>query len=327
MPSNALDRLTALLADDLQSVNRTIVARMESPVALIPQLAGYIVASGGKRVRPLLTLAAARLCGHKGTRHIGLAAAVEFIHTATLLHDDVVDESDLRRGQASANELFGNQPSVLVGDFLFARAFQLMVEDGSLAVLKTLSDASAVIAEGEVLQLSASNDIGTSEDTYLRVVRAKTAELFAAACAVGGLVADAPEDQTAALFDYGAQFGMAFQLVDDVLDYSARQARLGKTIGDDFREGKITAPVLIAVARGTAEERRFWYRTLQEQRQEDGDLDQAIELIRRHGAREEIVARARDYGNAALAALERLPGHPLRSALHDVVAFCIDRDF
>ena len=199
-PANALDRLTAQLADDLLAVNRTIIDRMESPVALIPQLAGYIVASGGKRIRPLLTLAGARICGHSGTRHIGLAAAVEFIHTATLLHDDVVDESELRRGQASANELFGNKPSVLVGDFLFSRAFQLMVEDGSLAVLKTLSDASALIAEGEVLQLSASNDITTSESTYLQVVRAKTAELFAAACAVGGLVAGAPERQVSALF-------------------------------------------------------------------------------------------------------------------------------
>lgn len=327
MPPNALDRLTALLADDLQAVNQAIVARMESPVALIPQLAGYIVASGGKRVRPLLTLAGARMCGHAGMRHIGLAAAVEFIHTATLLHDDVVDESDLRRGQASANDLFGNKPSVLVGDFLFARAFQLMVEDGSLAVLKTLSDASAVIAEGEVLQLSASNDIGTSEETYLRVVRAKTAELFAAACAVGGLVAEAPDDQTQALFDYGAQFGMAFQLVDDVLDYSALQARLGKTIGDDFREGKITAPVLIAVARGSDDERRFWYRTLQEQDQHEGDLHRAIELMVHYGALEETVARARRYGDAALAALETLPPHPLRTALNDVVEFCIDRDF
>ena len=243
------------------------------------------------------------------------------------MHDDVVDESELRRGQASANELFGNKPSVLVGDFLFARAFQLMVEDGSLAVLKTLSNASAVIAEGEVLQLSASNDITTSESIYLQVVRAKTAELFAAACAVGGLVAGAPERQVSALFDYGAQFGMAFQLVDDVLDYSALQARLGKSIGDDFREGKITSPVLIAVARGTDDERQFWQRTLAEQNHRDGDLDRAIELLSRYGALEETVAKAHRYGDAALTALEQVPDHPLRDSLHDVVDFCINRDF
>ena len=244
--TNALDRLTSELSDDLAAVNETIVARMDSPVAVIPQLAGYIVASGGKRLRPLLTLASARLCGYEGRRQIGLATAVEFIHTATLLHDDVVDESDMRRGQASANAVFGNKSSVLVGDFLFARAFQLMTEDGSLDVLRTLSRASAVIAEGEVLQLSASNDISTTEEIYLAVIAAKTAELFAAACRIGALVADRPKAEEEALASFGLNLGLAFQVVDDVLDYSALQATLGKAVGDDFRDGKITLPVVLA---------------------------------------------------------------------------------
>lgn len=324
---SALERLAALLSDDIGAVNRTIIERMDSPVELIPRLAGYIVASGGKRLRPLLTLACARMCGHTGTRHIGLATSVEFIHTATLLHDDVVDDSDLRRGQASANELFGNKPSVLVGDFLFARAFQLMVEDGSLDVLRTLSEASAVIAEGEVLQLAASNDTATDEHTYLRVVRAKTAELFAAACEVGGIVAGRTAADRRALATFGENLGMAFQLVDDVLDYSALQARLGKTVGDDFRDGKITLPVVLAYARGTDKERVFWRRTLEEQDRRDGDLDEAIALMSRHDALVDTVARARTFGLKACAALTPFADGPIRATLLDVVDFCIDRDF
>ncbi len=324
---SALERLAALLSDDLNAVNRTIVERMDSPVELIPRLAGYIVASGGKRLRPLLTLACARMCGHIGMRHIGLATSVEFIHTATLLHDDVVDESDLRRGQASANDLFGNKPSVLVGDFLFARAFQLMVEDGSLDVLRTLSEASAVIAEGEVLQLAASNDTATDEDTYLRVVRAKTAELFAAACQVGGIVAGVAGASRQALATFGVNLGMAFQLVDDVLDYSALQARLGKTVGDDFRDGKITLPVVLAYARGSEPERVFWRRTLEQQERRDGDLDEAIRLMYHHNALADTITRARRFGVDAQAALAPFPDGPLRTTLLDVVDFCIDRDF
>ena len=323
----ALDRLAALLADDLSAVNQTIVNRMDSPVELIPRLAGYIVASGGKRLRPLLTLAAARMCGHADTRHVGLATAVEFIHTATLLHDDVVDESDLRRGQASANEVFGNQASVLVGDFLFARAFQLMVEDGSIDVLRTLSNASAVIAEGEVLQLAASNDIATTEATYLQVVRAKTAELFAAACAVGGLVAGRRPDDVAALTDFGANLGMAFQLVDDVLDYSARQARLGKTVGDDFREGKITLPVVFAIARSDGPEHAFWRRTLEDQALADGDLERAIGILEQRNCLADSIVRARLYGEAARQALAPFPDNAHKVALLDVVSFCIERDY
>lgn len=325
--SDALDQLVALVADDLVDVNELIVARMHSPVALIPQLAGYLVASGGKRLRPVLTLAAANLCGYKGDRHKPLAACVEFIHTATLLHDDVVDESDLRRGQASANAVFGNKSSVLVGDFLFARAFQVMVEDGSLDVLRILSNASAVIAEGEVLQLTTSNDTETSEEAYLEVIKAKTAELFAAACRIGAVVADRPAAEEEALRSFGLNLGIAFQLVDDVLDYSAAQARLGKTVGDDFREGKITLPVVLAFRRGTDDERAFWRRTMEDMEQQDGDLDHAIELMAKHNALRDSVERARHYVSVARDALGLFPASPVKHALLDVLEFVVNRDY
>jgi octaprenyl-diphosphate synthase len=323
----ALDRLSAVLADDMQAVNRIIVDRMHSPVALIPQLAGYIVAAGGKRLRPLLTLAAADLCGYSGTRHHKLAAAVEFIHTATLLHDDVVDESELRRGQDSANTLFGNKASVLVGDFLFSRSFELMVEDGSLDVLRILSRASAVIAEGEVLQLATANNLKTSETEYLAVIAAKTAALFAAACEIGAIVADRPAADAAALHQFGQSFGIAFQIVDDVLDYSARQAKLGKTVGDDFREGKMTLPVVYAISRGNDMERAFWQRTLEALEQRDGDLDHAVALIERHNGFAAALDLARTHGQLALEALNALPLRPMRGALAALVEFCINREF
>jgi len=324
----ALDRLSTVLADDMQAVNRLIVERMESPVALIPQLAGYIVAAGGKRLRPLLTVASAKLFGYAGHRHHMLAAAVEFIHTATLLHDDVVDESDRRRGQSSANALFGNQASVLVGDFLFSRSFELMVEDGSLDVLRILSRASAVIAEGEVLQLATNSNLATTEAEYLAVVEAKTAALFAAACEIGAVVAGRPATDAAALRRFGMDFGIAFQIVDDVLDYSAREARLGKTIGDDFREGKMTLPVVYAITRGSEVERAFWRRTLEELSQRPGDLDHAIALIERRDGFAAALDLARKHGASALDALAGLPNkHPLNAALAGLVEFCIDREF
>ena len=323
----ALDRLSTLLADDMQAVNRIIVDRMHSPVALIPQLAGYIVAAGGKRLRPLLTLAAADLCGYSGARHHKLAAAVEFIHTATLLHDDVVDESERRRGQDSANTLFGNQASVLVGDFLFSRSFELMVEDGSLDVLRILSRASAVIAEGEVLQLATTNNLKTSESEYLAVVAAKTAALFAAACEIGAIVADRPAADAAALQQFGMSFGIAFQIVDDVLDYSAREAKLGKTVGDDFREGKMTLPVVFAISRGTEIERTFWRRTLEDLDQREGDLEHAVALIDRHNGFGAALDLARTHGALALEALNALPLRPMRGALAALVEFCINREF
>ena len=245
-----LEALTALVAEDLSAVNALIVRRMESPVPLIPDIAGHIVAAGGKRLRPVLTLAAARMCGYRGTRQVALATCVEFIHTATLLHDDVVDGSELRRGLASANTLWGNQASVLVGDFLFSRAFQLMVEDGSLAVLEILSRTASVIAEGEVMQLATTNDVETGETTYLEVIRAKTAQLFAAACRIGAVVAERPAVEESALEAYGLNLGIAYQLIDDVLDYAAMQATLGKTVGEDFADGNITLPVILAFRRG-----------------------------------------------------------------------------
>ncbi|MDR3439100.1 polyprenyl synthetase family protein [Telmatospirillum sp.] len=325
----SLDALTALVSDDLALVNKTIVERMHSPVELIPQLAGHIIAAGGKRLRPMLTLAASKLCGHRGQRHILLASCVEFIHTATLLHDDVVDDSSLRRGLASANAVWGNKSSVLVGDFLFSRAFELMVEDGSLPVLAILSRASSVLAEGEVLQLVTANDTSTSEDAYLDVIRAKTAALFAAACQIGAIVSDRPKVEEQALESYGLNLGIAFQLIDDVLDYSAKQEKLGKALGDDFREGKITLPIILAFRRGDDEERAFWQRTVErlEQADEDKDLRHAIHLMEKHQSLADTVNRARHYGAIARDALGIFPESPAKAALIDIIDFCIERAF
>ena len=323
---DALATLVALVRDDLEACNRAIVARMDSPVALIPQLAAHIVAAGGKRLRPVLTLAAARLCGYAGgLRHVQLAACVEFIHTATLLHDDVVDESLLRRGLASANAVFGNKASVLVGDFLFARAFQLMVEDGSLAVLRILSGAAATIAEGEVLQLATQNDLSTSFEQYLDVVRGKTAALFAAACEVGAVVAGRPQEEAAALRDYGMNLGIAFQLVDDALDYAADQAVLGKTVGDDFREGKITLPVLAAFAAGDGVQRAFWRRTIEESQQTDADLDHALALMAQCRAIPTTLQRAAEFAAVAKAGLRAFPDSAICSALLAVADYTVSR--
>jgi octaprenyl-diphosphate synthase len=323
----ALDALTALVADDLKQVNALILERMQSDVALVPQLAGHIIAAGGKRMRPVLTLAAAKLCGYTGARQIGLAAAVEFIHTATLLHDDVVDESGLRRGRATANAMWGNKPSVLVGDFLFSRAFQCMVEDGSLDVLRILANASAVIAEGEVLQLATSNDISTSEDAHLQVIRAKTATLFSAATRIGAVVAGRPRAEEEALERYGLNLGIAFQLVDDVMDYASAAQTMGKSVGDDFNDGKITLPVILALRQSDDEEREFWRRTLEDQEIGEGDLEYAIALLERHGSLQESLGRARQYGAAAVEALQAFPDSPVRRALADLVEFAVERAF
>jgi len=330
---DALTALVQLVGDDLQACNRAIIARMDSPVALIPQLAAHIVAAGGKRLRPLLTLAAARLCGYPGpaggpldgARHVDLAACVEFIHTATLLHDDVVDESQLRRGLASANAIFGNKASVLVGDFLLARAFQLMVDDGSLVVLSILSRAAATIAEGEVLQLQTQNDLTTTEDQYLEVIQGKTAALFAAACEVGAVIANRPACEQEALATFGMNLGIAFQLVDDALDYAANQATLGKTVGDDFREGKVTLPVLAAYQAGDETERAFWRRAIEEGTLDEGDLDRALRLMEERGAIEATLARARGFALAARGALAVFPDGPVRRILADVADFTVSR--
>ena len=329
---DALSALVALIRDDMEATNRAIVARMDSPVALIPQLAAHIVAAGGKRLRPVLTLAAARLCGYPGVaedpgaaRHVKLAACVEFIHTATLLHDDVVDESLLRRGLASANAVFGNKASVLVGDFLFARAFQLMVEDGSLRVLDILSRAAATIAEGEVAQLVIQNDLATGEAQYLDVIKGKTAALFVAACEVGAVVAARPEAEERGLGDYGLNLGIAFQLVDDALDYAADQATLGKTVGDDFREGKITLPVLHAYHAGDAAERAFWQRTVGELEQGEDDLPRAMEMMRRHGSIAATLERAALFAEAAKRGLAVFAPSPMRARMMAGADYTVSR--
>jgi octaprenyl-diphosphate synthase len=324
---NGLAALKQHVDDGMDGVNSVIMDKMQSDVALIPQLASHIIAAGGKRLRPMLTLASAHLCGYQGDRHIKLAACVEFIHTATLLHDDVVDESDLRRGNATANAVFGNQASVLVGDFLFSRAFELMVADGSLEVLAILSRASAIIAEGEVMQLITTNDTETTEDAYLDVISSKTAALFAAACRVGGVVAEANKPEIEALDSYGRNLGVAFQLIDDALDYSSREATLGKSIGDDFKEGKITLPVVLAFRRGTEDERGFWRRCLEELDQRDSDLEVAQELMERYRALDDTIERARHYGAKARDALELFPDSDLKTALNDAVEFTIERAY
>jgi len=310
----------------MEAVNAMIRDRMASEHApRIPQVTAHLVEAGGKRLRPLLTLAAARLCGYGGPYHIHLAATVEFIHTATLLHDDVVDESTQRRGRPTANLLWDNKSSVLVGDYLFARSFQLMTETNSLRVMQILSNASATIAEGEVLQLTAAQDLATTEAIYLQVVRGKTAALFSAATEVGGVIAGAPEAQVQALYTYGDALGIAFQIVDDLLDYGGTTAAIGKNVGDDFRERKLTLPVIKAVAQADAVERAFWDRTIAKGRQEDGDLDQALAIMARHGAMQAARADALAWAARAKAAIAVLPDHPIRAMLHDLADYVVER--
>ncbi|GAA4723081.1 polyprenyl synthetase family protein [Sphingomonas lutea] len=317
----------ALVARDMNGVNSVILERMQSKVALIPELAGHLIAGGGKRMRPMLTLACANLLGYPGTRHHKLAAAVEFIHTATLLHDDVVDGSGMRRGKRTANLIWGNPASVLVGDFLFSRAFELMVEDGSLKVLRILSHASAVIAEGEVEQLTAQRQIGTGEEQYLDIIGAKTAALFAAACRVAPVVAEASEDIELALESYGKNLGIAFQLTDDVIDYASDSATMGKGVGDDFRDGKMTLPVILAYARGTAADRRFWEEAIGGDRISDDDLARAVSLVRSTGALADAIAHARQYGRRAIDALAAFPVSKAKSALTEAVEFAVSRAY
>ncbi len=323
--AGSLDRLNDLVAADMERVNATILARTGSDVAMIPEVANHLIASGGKRLRPMLTLAMAKLAGYVGDGHIKLAAAVEFMHTATLLHDDVVDESDMRRGNLAARMLWGNEASVLVGDFLLGQAFKMMVEVGSLHALDILSSAATVIAEGEVMQLGAAKNTATNEDEYLAVIRAKTAELFAAACEVGPALAAKEKAEQAACRSYGINLGIAFQLIDDALDYGGKSAKLGKNVGDDFREGKITLPVVLSFRRGDASERAFWNRTLAKGELHDGDLDTAISLIAKHHAIEDTVGRARHYGAIATDALALVPPSEIKTALEEAVDFCIGR--
>lgn len=323
----SLDPLVQLVAADLNQVNSVILERMQSDVMLIPELAGHLIAGGGKRMRPMLTLACARLLDYSGTRHHKLAAAVEFIHTATLLHDDVVDGSGLRRGKRTANIIWGNPASVLVGDFLFSRSFELMVEDGSLKVLRILANASAVIAEGEVDQLTAQRRVETSEDHYLSIISAKTAALFAAASRIAAVVAERDEAVEEALDAYGRNLGVAFQLVDDAIDYSSDAATMGKGVGDDFRDGKVTLPVILAYARGNDGERSFWREAMAGQRISDDDLAYATQHLRSVGAIEDTIARARYYGGRAIDALRAFPAGKAKAALVEAVEFATSRAY
>jgi octaprenyl-diphosphate synthase len=323
----SLDALMALVAADMNGVNAVILERMQSNVALIPELAGHLIAGGGKRMRPMLTLACAALLGYPGTRHHKLAAAVEFIHTATLLHDDVVDGSGLRRGKRTANVIWGNPASVLVGDFLFSRAFELMVEDGSLKVLKILSHASAVIAEGEVEQLTAQRRIETGEEHYLEIIAAKTAALFAAACRVAPVVAEASEEAELALECYGRNLGIAFQLTDDAIDYSSDAETMGKPQGDDFRDGKMTLPVILAYARGSESDRAFWRSAMSGARVSDEDLIHATSLLRSTDALTDTIERARQYARRAIDGLAIFAPSKAKSALVEAAEFAVARAY
>jgi octaprenyl-diphosphate synthase len=324
-PSNpSLESLTSLLKTQLNSVNTCILEKMQSPVALIPQIAGYLISLGGKRLRPLLTLASAELCGYEGVRHIHLAACVEFIHTATLLHDDVVDESTLRRGMSTANALWSNKASVLVGDFIYSRAFELMVNDGSLEVLKILSEASSIIAEGEVMQLTSSHDLGLSQETYLKIIGAKTARLFSAATEVGAVVAETNDSKRKALARFGYNLGIAFQLMDDILDYAADQEKLGKAIGDDFREGKVTLPVILGY--GNETDSAFWKEAFEGGIRDERSLAHATCLLRESGAFLKTHHIAQDFVKEALECLKIFPASPLKDALQNLAYFSLHRE-
>lgn len=324
-PAARIDDLIRLVRDDMERVNRLILSRTGSRVTMIPEVANHLISSGGKRLRPMLTLATASMSGYAGEGHVGLAAAVEFMHTATLLHDDVVDASTMRRGKIAARMMWGNEASVLVGDFLLGQAFKMMVETGSMPALAILSTAATVIAEGEVLQLSAAKNVETNEDEYMAVIRGKTAELFAAACEVGPVIAKRPKAEQAACRSYGMNLGIAFQLVDDALDYGGTAAALGKNVGDDFREGKITLPIVLAFRRGNEEERAFWRRSLEKGEIGEGDVERAIAILRRHRAIDDTIERARHYGKIACDALALFPNGPHKRALLDAVEFCVSR--
>lgn len=323
----SLDPMMSLVASDMAQVNQVILDRMQSEIPLIPALAGHLIAGGGKRMRPMLTLACARLLDYAGTRHHKLAASVEFIHTATLLHDDVVDGSDLRRGKRTANMIWGNPATVLVGDFLFSRSFELMVEDGSLKVLRILSHASAVIAEGEVNQLTAQHQVGLGEERYLNIISSKTAALFAAACRIAAVIAERDETVEEALDDYGRNLGIAFQLVDDAIDYASDEETMGKGVGDDFRDGKMTLPVILAYARGSEADRSFWKDAVEGRRVSDADLAHATALLRATDAIDDTIERARHFGQRAVDALGPFARGTAKSALIEAVEFAIARAY
>lgn len=316
----------AVCEAELARVDQVILTLTENDAILIPTLVRHILSAGGKRIRPTLTLLSSRLCGYDGDRHVNLAACIEFLHTATLLHDDVVDESDLRRGNATANQLWGNSASILVGDFLLSRAFQLMAKDGSLEVLRLLSDTSAIITEGEVKQLSAANDITTDENTYIDIISAKTAQLFTAACEIGAVIGERPEDERAQLREFGRNLGIAFQIVDDALDYSAKQEELGKTIGDDFREGKVTLPVILAYQAGNDEEKHFWKHAIEENNTPE-DLARATALMQTYGVLDHVMSQAQAYADTARNALNSFSNSDTKQAMLDILDFAVSRPY
>lgn len=321
-----LDQLASLLSKDMDEVNSLIKKRMASDAApRIPEVTSHLIDAGGKRLRPLLTLAAAKMCQNKTPFHIHLAATVEFIHTATLLHDDVVDESKQRRGRPTANLLWDNQSSVLVGDYLFSRSFQLMVETGNLQVLDILANASATIAEGEVLQLTVAQNLNTTEETYFKVIRGKTAALFEAACKVGGVISNADDRFIDALASYGDALGICFQITDDLLDYNGKSDDLGKSIGDDFREQKMSLPLIKVLEKSNTTEMEFWERTIEKGEQNDNDFDYALELMIKHNALKDTVRDAKFWARKAKKSIVVLPESPLRNILADLPDFVVNR--
>ncbi len=321
----SIRKLIDLTAAGLGEVNKLILSKAGSDVEMIPEIANHLISSGGKRLRPMVTLASAEMFGYSGDGHVKLATSVEFMHTATLLHDDVVDESDMRRGRKTARTIWGNQASVLVGDFLLGQAFRMMVEVGSLDALDILSTAASIIAEGEVMQLAAAKNLETTEDEYFSVIKAKTAALFSAAAEVGPVIAGASRNDRAALRSYGMNLGLAFQLIDDALDYGGDTKKLGKNVGDDFREGKVTLPVILCYRRGSSEERAFWKQAIEDNIADDAALEKAMALMARHGAITDTIGRARHFGEIARDALAPLPATTYKSALIDVIDFCISR--
>jgi octaprenyl-diphosphate synthase len=321
----SIEGLIDLTRADMARVNELILSKAGSDVEMIPEVANHLISSGGKRLRPMVTLAAAQMFGYAGDGHVKLATSVEFMHTATLLHDDVVDESGMRRGRRTARVIWGNQASVLVGDFLLGQAFRMMVDVGSLEALDILSTAACIIAEGEVMQLAAAKNLETTEDEHFAVIKAKTAALFSAAAEVGPVIAGGAKSERSALRSYGMNLGLAFQLIDDALDYGGSSKELGKNVGDDFREGKVTLPVILAYRRGTAAEREFWKKAIEDNETDDASLEKAIGLMTRHGAIADTIGRARHFGEIALDALAPLKATPQKVALLDVIEFCTSR--
>ena len=326
--NNEVNKLTALCHEDLESTNTLIIEKLDSNVPLIKEIASYLILSGGKRLRPLLTACTFHLINRKknnSKNYIGLAAAVEFIHAATLLHDDVIDDSKKRRGSLSANEVWGNKTSVLVGDFLFSRAFQLMTKYGNLEILKILSDTSVVISEGEVLELINDKDLTINEDIYFKVINGKTASLFSAACQVGGISANGSLKEIEAIKSFGTNFGMAFQLIDDAIDYSSSDEKLGKNIGDDFKEGKITLPIILAYLRSNDEEKIFWNKNLVNLDQSPDDLAKAILIIKKYNCIKDTIDRARHFTNVAIDSLETFENNEYRKTLMNLISASLSR--